>query len=257
MKFEFRETQSAYTSGSQRAKAWTEQWVADWAYCPNCGNARITALPPNLPVADFYCTRCQDQFELKSHKKPFGPKVADGAFFTKLERLRSDTNPNLILVNYDLAGLTVRDVSVVPKHFFVPEIVEQRKPLAATARRAGWVGSNILLGRVPQAGRISVVRDGEAIAKDVVLQHWQRTLFLRNESLDARGWLLDVMNCIESLRRSEFDIDDAYSFEHSLSRKYPNNNNVRPKIRQQLQFLRDAGYLEFTSRGRYRLISAM
>lgn len=33
---------------------------------------------------------------------------------------------------------------------------------------------------------------------------------------------------------------------------YPGNNNVRPKIRQQLQVLRDRGWLEFNGRGVYR-----
>jgi type II restriction enzyme len=39
-----------------------------------------------------------------------------------------------------------------------------------------------------------------------------------------------------------------------LSRLYPNNKHVKPKIRQQLQVLRDHGYLEFESKGRYRLL---
>jgi hypothetical protein len=39
----------------------------------------------------------------------------------------------------------------------------------------------------------------------------------------------------------------------SWQRLYPGNRNVRPKIRQQLQMLRDRGWLEFTGRGRYRL----
>jgi len=43
---------------------------------------------------------------------------------------------------------------VVPKHFFVRAIIERRNPLAATARRAGWIGSNILLDQVPDAGKI-------------------------------------------------------------------------------------------------------
>jgi len=34
--------------------------------------------------------------------------------------------------------------------------------------------------------------------------------------------------------------------------KYPNNNFIKDKIRQQLQLLRDKGILEFTSRGNYR-----
>jgi type II restriction enzyme len=33
------------------------------------------------------------------------------------------------------------------------------------------------------------------------------------------------------------------------------DNNVRPKIRQQLQVLRDRGWTEFVGRGRYRLRS--
>ena len=34
---------------------------------------------------------------------------------------------------------------------------------------------------------------------------------------------------------------------------HPDNRHVRDKIRQQLQVLRDHGYLEFVSRGSYRL----
>ena len=61
------------------------------------------------------------------------------------------------------------------------------------------------------------------------------------------------MKCVEDLGKSEFELDDVYTFEERLSRLYPDNKNVRPKIRQQLQFLRDRGYLDFVSRGYYRL----
>ena len=33
------------------------------------------------------------------------------------------------------------------------------------------------------------------------------------------------------------------------------NQNVKPKVRQQLQYLRDRGFIEFVSRGNYRLRS--
>jgi type II restriction enzyme len=46
-----------------------------------------------------------------------------------------------------------------------------------------------------------------------------------------------------------------YGFERNLSELYPGNQNVRPKIRQQLQYLRDRGFIEFVSRGNYRLRS--
>ena len=123
------------------------------AYCPHCGKPKISAFPNNKPLADFYCTSCSEEFELKSQKGKIGAKVLDGEFNAKCERLAASNNPNLLLVNYDLKSLTVVNLFIVPKHFFVREIIEERKPLAATARRAGWIGSKILLDRVPESGK--------------------------------------------------------------------------------------------------------
>lgn len=255
MKLEFDEAQSAYTSGSQSARVWTETWVRSRAYCPHCGHAKIEPFPNNSPLADFFCAACNEEFELKSQKGRFGKKVSDGAFKTKCERLAASNNPNLFLMNYDLKALRVVNLLIVPKHFFVRDIIEERKPLAPTARRAGWIGSNILLSRVPESGKIHIVKDGVVRPKDDVLAEWQRTLFLRDESLNARGWLLDVMRCVESLGKQDFTLDEMYRFERRLSELYPGNQNVKPKIRQQLQYLRDRGFIEFVSRGNYRLRS--
>ncbi|MGA2313456.1 MAG: hypothetical protein ABSF87_13975 [Xanthobacteraceae bacterium] len=63
------------------------------------------------------------------------------------------------------------------------------------------------------------------------------------------------MKCVDAIGKREFQIDDIYAFEQQLGRLYPRNQNVKPKIRQQLQFLRDRGYLDFVSRGYYRLRS--
>jgi hypothetical protein len=253
MKLGFEETQTPYSSGSQSARAWTEQWVRTWAYCPNCGAQNIDPFPNNSPVADFHCTACSEEYELKSQKSQFGNKVLDGAFKTKCERLAADNNPNLFLLNYDRKRLSVINLLVVPKHFFVREIIEERKPLAPTARRAGWIGSNILLSQIPQSGKIFIVRNEQIESKDSVLSLWNRTLFLRDQGQEARGWLIEVMKCVESIGKRDFQLDDVYAFEERLGRLYPGNQNVRPKIRQQLQFLRDRGYLDFLSRGYYRL----
>jgi type II restriction enzyme len=255
VKLGFEEAQRPYVSGSQRARAWTEQWVNTWVYCPNCGSPKINPFANNSPVADFYCAVCKDEYELKSQKNSFGSKVLDGAFRTKCERLEASNNPNLFLLNYDLKQLSVTNLLVVPKHFFAREIIEERRPLAATARRAGWIGSNILLNQIPESGKIFIVRAGQPEPKDVVLAKWKRTLFLREQSQDARGWLLEVMRCIETLGKQEFALNDVYAFEQRLSHLYPSNQNVKPKIRQQLQFLRDRGYLDFVAKGYYRLRS--
>jgi len=137
----------------------------------------------------------------------------------------------------------------------VRELIEKRKPLAETARRAGWIGCNILLSQVPDAGKIFFVRDGQLRTKHDVLSQWQRTLFLRDEPSANKGWLLDVMKCVELIGKREFQLDDVYAFEDRLKRLYPNNQHVKQKIRQQLQVLRDNGYLEFVTRGFYRLRS--
>lgn len=44
---------------------------------------------------------------------------------------------------------------------------------------------------------------------------------------------------------------DVYAHEAALAALYPGNNNVRPKVRQQLQVLRDRGWLEFNGRRVY------
>jgi type II restriction enzyme len=252
MKMGFHETQAPYTSGAQNARAWTERWVRDWLYCPNCGHSNISQFTANRPVADFYCTVCSEEYELKSQKRKFGSKILDGAFRTMRQRLESSNNPNLILLNYDLSLLSVTNAFIIPKQFFVREIIQERPPLAATARRAGWIGCNILLDRIPDAGRIFVVRGGHPEPRETVIDLWKRTLFLREQNVASRGWLVEVMKCVDAIGKREFSLREVYQFERHLSSLYPDNRHVRQKIRQQLQVLRDHDYLDFVSRGYYR-----
>jgi type II restriction enzyme len=134
----FEESTSLFESPSQNARIWTEQWVRAQLFCPSCGAVSLTPYERNRPVADFHCAPCGEDFELKSQKGKFGPRVVDGAFGTMCARLAGDRNPSLILMNYDLARLSVTNVFVVPKHFFVRAIIQERRPLAPSARRAGW-----------------------------------------------------------------------------------------------------------------------
>jgi len=245
-----------YTSLSQKARILTEDWVDNQAYCPNCGYEDIGRYENNKPVADFFCNNCKEDYELKSKKEAVGNKIVDGAYRTMLERLTSSNNPNFFLLNYDLKNFEVTNFLVIPKHFFIPAIIEKRKPLVSTARRAGWVGCNILLNSIPQTGKIFFVKNGIVESKNKVLSEWKKTLFLREEKeIGAKGWLLDVMSCIDKLENKEFSLSEVYAFENELSKKYPNNHHVKDKIRQQLQILRDKGYLEFIEKGVYRVSS--
>ncbi len=67
------------------------------------------------------------------------------------------------------------------------------------------------------------------------------------------GWKKDVFNCLLSIEKDIFDLNEVYKFNKQLFRLHPENRNIKPKIRQQLQLIRDIGLLEFTSeRGIYR-----
>jgi len=254
MKLIFDERRVAdYTSTSQRARVFTEQWVGESIFCPNCGQLNIDKYPNNQPVADFHCINCREEYELKSQQSAIGLKVADGAYRTMVERLTSSNNPNFFLLNYDLKNLAVRNFFVIPKHFFTPKIIQKRKPLAPTARRSGWIGCNILLDHIPQTGKIFFVRNGLVEPKKKVLTEWKKTLFLRDEKgISARGWLLDTMQIIDRVGKSGFTLDDMYAFESDFSRLHPDNKHVKEKIRQQLQFLRDRGYVRFLGGAKYQ-----
>lgn len=209
-----------YTSQSQKIRVLTEHWVGNQIFCPNCGHLDIEKYGNNKPVADFFCLNYKEDYELKSKKENIGNKIVDGAYRTMIERLKSSNNPNFFLLNYDLQNFDVLNFIVIPKHFFVPDIIEKRKPLSLTARRAGWIGCNILLQSIPQTGKIFFVRNRQVEPKNKILAEWQKTLFLREEKeISAKGWLLDIMNCVERLGRKEFSLDEDYGLNEFIAGK--------------------------------------
>ena len=86
-----------------------------------------------------------------------------------------------------------------------------------------------------------------------MLAKWRQTLFLREQNITAKGWLINVLGCVERIRKPAFQISDVYGYEDELRTIYPNNRHIKEKMRQQLQVLRDKGLIEFTGRGRYRM----
>ena len=241
-----------YKSNSQKIRVMSEVWTEKNIFCPNCGSD-ISNYENNKPVADFYCKKCLEEFELKSKKGKIGKKVSAGAYSKMIERIKSQEKPNFFFMGY-LEDYFVNDFFVVPKYFFVPEIIEKRKALSEKAKRAGWVGSNILFSKIPNSGKIYYIENGQEFSKKDILEKWQKTVFLKSiKKPELKGWILDIMNCIESLEKKEFKLSEIYEFEKDLKILHPENNNIKAKIRQQLQFLRDQGYLKFLEKGSYML----
>src|SRR3989338_6037762 len=90
-----------YQSRSQRIRVLTEGWVSREIYCPACGSS-VIKIDNNQPVLDFCCSRCLEQFELKSKNGNMGIKIIDGAYKTMIERLNSIHNPNFFFLSYML-----------------------------------------------------------------------------------------------------------------------------------------------------------
>lgn len=242
-----------YSSTPQIIRVLSEAWVKDNAYCPNCSTQPLAEFVNNQPVADFYCATCKEQYELKSKKAKLSNIVNDGAYDTMIERINSENNPSFFFLTYS-PKLRVNNFLIIPKHFFKSAMIIKRKPLPPTARRAGWVGCNIDLRQVPDSGKVFLVKNQQVIAREKVTQQFQKTLFLREQTPQARGWTLDVWQCIDKLD-NKFTLQQVYAFSDELQLKYPENNHVKDKIRQQLQVLRDKGIIEFLGRGRYRKLS--
>ena len=244
-----------YSSNSQIARILTESWVKENSFCPNCGHHRLSEFENNRPVADFYCKSCSEEYELKSKGgNKLGEKITDGAYSTMIERINSANNPNFFFLNYNKNNLSVSNFLMIPKHYFIPDIIIKRKPLAETAIRAGWVGCSIDISIIPESGRIFIVKNSLEIPKDKVEIKLKSTSFLKNQKLHARGWILDIMNCVDKIFGNNFSLEQIYAFENQLKIKHPENNHIKDKIRQQLQFLRDKGLIEFTSRGNYKKV---
>ncbi len=251
MDFHFDESLSdGYKSGAQKIRRMSEEWVARNIYCPSCGNPHISHLPNNEAVADFQCDNCGEIFELKSSKGRLGKKVLDGAYSTMIQRITSSTNPDLLLLQYN-ENSDVTDLLLVPKFFFVPAIIEKRPPLPPTARRAGWTGCNILISQVPIQGRIGVITSQHIARAEDVVAKYAVAKRLQTNKIEQRGWLMDVLNCVNEIPNDSFTLAEVYAFESVLHELHPENKHIRDKIRQQLQYLRDRGFVAFDGRGKY------
>jgi type II restriction enzyme len=242
-----------YKSASQRARVGTESWGAANFFCPACESPRLCSAPQGTAAIDYFCQACNSSFQLKSQSRPIGSRIVDAAYSEMKRAILEDRTPNLFVLHYDLDTWAVRTVLLVPHFAFTLSTLEKRPPLAPTARRAGWVGCNILLDKIPMHARISVVTEGSLHTPREVRSSYDRLRPLEKLQVEKRGWTLDVLQVVQSLGKMEFTLADVYAHTQELTKLHPKNAHIPDKIRQQLQVLRDLGLLEFLSPGSYRL----
>lgn len=246
---------SAYKNPSQRARIATEAWAEANLYCASCASPEVESLPCNTPAVDFVCPACRAPYQLKSQSRPISTRIVDAGYDQMCRAIREDRTPNLLVMHYDLAAWRVSDLILIPRFAFSETAVEKRNPLSPGARRAGWVGCNIFLGQIPADAKLPVIEDGKPVDPESVRKGYARLKPLAAIEPQQRGWTLDVLAAVRSLGKQSFTLAEAYSLESEIAKLHPANRHVRDKIRQQLQVLRDAGLLDFVSRGAYLLRS--
>jgi len=158
------ELASKYQSGSQIARVLSEEWCKRELYCPACDSDRLTGSKPNHPAVDFSYAKCEQPFQLKSLRNWNPKKIVDAGYEAMVRAIRADRTPNLLVLHYSNTWL-VQNLLLIPKVFFSERVIEKRKPLALQARRAGWVGCNILLSKIPLDGKIAIISAGVPVLK--------------------------------------------------------------------------------------------
>jgi predicted RNA-binding Zn-ribbon protein involved in translation (DUF1610 family) len=128
-------------SRSQIARVVTECWIKDNIYCTSCG-LDLASLPQGTKIYDFHSPNCGENFQLKSSSTAFSNSILGSEYRTIRDSILRDVHPSLLLLHYDQATPMVWDLSVVHGACITTSCIIPRKPLASTARRAGWQGCN-------------------------------------------------------------------------------------------------------------------
>lgn len=170
-----------------------------------------------------------------------------------MEAVLSDATPNLFVMQYS-TNWYVKRLLLIPAFFFAPSAVEKRAPLGPNAKRAGWIGCNILLSAIAPEGKLRLVHEGAPTPATTVRQQYQQLRPLSQINVSSRGWTLDMLNVVSQFRNRAFELSEVYAYEAHFSALHPDNHRIREKIRQQLQVLRDLNLLQFLGQGRYLLI---
>jgi type II restriction enzyme len=171
-----------------------------------------------------------------------------------IKAIQSDNFPHLLLLSYDVSVARVKQLILIPSFMFAESAIIKRRPLGPSARRAGWVGCILNLSQIPPDGRINIVSPESELTVQEVRSRFREILPLKSIRATVRGWTLDVLNAVRDMKKTNFSLQDVYMYEHRLSVLHPENRNIRPKIRQQLQVLRDLGLVEFFGNGLYSII---
>lgn len=243
-----------HTSNTQRVRKISEGWFLAEGYCLNCNSPRVERTRASTEFRDFECPACGQGYELKSATRAHTSIVQDGGYNSMMRQVRAESVSALLLMPYD-ANWCVKRLLAVHPVFLTPAVVRKRpKPhLRPGTGKPYWM-CDLNLTVIPPDGKISVVQDAAPVDEAVVRAAYANSKRFADVPLERRGWAGLVLGAVRKIGKQEFTLHEVYAHEEAMRAAYPENSHVRPKIRQQLQVLRDLGYIEFLSRGEYRVL---
>src|ERR1019366_2914049 len=179
------------------------EWGAGNLYCAACECNSVTQAAANTKAIDFTCPRCTASYQLKAGRQWNERRIPDAGYSAMMTAIQSDAVPNLLVLQYT-PEWRVANLMLVPSFLFNESAVQKRKPLSATARRAGWIGCNILLSAIPDHGKLRIVQAGSITHAQSVREQYNRLRPLASLAPTMRGWTLDVLRVLQTLGEREF-----------------------------------------------------
>lgn len=160
-----------FVSRAQEARIVLETWAEYNLFCLDCDSDRLIRLSANTPVADFECGICSSRYQLKGKDGRFGSTISGAAYGPTMDAVRAKTCPHYILLEYDRRFSTIVFGSAIRGHLITEDRIIKRRPLASTAKRAGWVGCNL---QVEGLQRVAVVQP-QVVNPSLAREEWGRT----------------------------------------------------------------------------------
>jgi len=243
---------AGYRSQSQIARVLSERWFRENAYCIACTGNHLQQMPANNKSTDFVCPACARTYELKSSAKPHKSLLPDGEYNTMLAAIGRSNPPTLVMMTRT-STWSITSLTALHPVFLTPEMIVKRKPTRPRARNQDWTGCDIRLDFLAPDAKISIIHNNIAVNPSIVRKNFRRFDSLNEIKPSARGWTTLTLRLVRSLQKQTFTSKDIYSLEAEFSAVYPGNHHVRDKIRQQLQRLRDMGFLKFHGDATYSI----
>jgi type II restriction enzyme len=205
----------------------SEDWIARNGYCLNCDSDRLTPTTANTRTRDFFCERCRHGYELKSKLGIFSKTVLDGAYSAMIRTIRDGGTPTFLLLEYTTTWSVLR-LRAIHHSLITEQAIVARKPLSASARRAGWIGCNIVLPAIATQGQIPLVVDGSFCRKNSSREAFARIQTLSALSMQNRTWAAAILRLTDNFSGEHFSLREIYQFEPELQQLFPSNRNIRP-----------------------------